>query len=388
VGHLRVGLDGRAFSSPAAGVRRYVGGLVPALRALGAALEVVVLGGSREAVPAGLEYVAEPMHPPTNLGWTLVGLPLAARRGRIDVLHAPAYTAPIGLRTPVVVTVHDVSYERHPEWYPYRRDRLRRAFYRASARAAAQVLTDSTFSQSEIHAAYGIPLDRISVVPLGVAPRFGSDSGRSRGGSSDGNSDGNSDGGLAAPDGALPIAAPFVLHVGDLHARRNLGVVLDAVLALRRRGGAAEQLTLVLAGEDRGLLALLRERAAAGGSATALTALGVVSDARLEALYREATALVYPSLYEGFGLPVLEAMSRGTPVLASSAASIPEVLGDAGMLIDPMDVGAWTRALAEVVGSPARRTAMQAAGKARAAGFTWDRTARATLDVYQKVARR
>jgi glycosyltransferase involved in cell wall biosynthesis len=357
-------------------VRRYVGGLVPALRALGAPLDVVVLGGSRDSVPAGLEHIAEPMHPPTNLGWTLVGLPLAARRGRIDVLHAPAYTAPIGLRTPVVVTVHDVSYERHPEWYPYRSDRLRRAFYRASARAAAHVLTDSAFSQSEIHAAYAIPLDRISVVPLGVVPRFGGSSGSGNGG---GSSDGNTEG---------DFASPFVLHVGDLHARRNLGVVLDAVLAMRRRGGAAEQLTLVLAGEDRGLLAPLRERAAAGGSAAALAALGVVSDARLEALYREAVALVYPSLYEGFGLPVLEAMSRGTPVLASSAASIPEVLGDAGMLLDPMDVDAWTSALAEVVGSPLRRTAMQAAGKARAADFTWERTARATLEVYTRVARR
>jgi glycosyltransferase involved in cell wall biosynthesis len=179
-----------------------------------------------------------------------------------------------------------------------------------------------------------------------------------------------------------------VLHVGDLHARRNLGVVLDAVLALRRRGGAAARLTLVLAGTDRGLLAQLQARAEAAGSAPALTVLGVVSDARLEALYRQATALVYPSLYEGFGLPVLEAMARGTPVLASRAASMPEVLGEAGMLIDPVDVHAWIDALAEVIGSPDRRAAMKAAGMARAAGFTWERTARATLDVYQRVARR
>src|SRR5882672_2153706 len=132
VGTLRVGLDGRVFSSPAAGVRRYVNALVPALRALPAPLDLVILGGSPRDLPPGFERVAEPRHPPTNLGWTLVGLPLAARRARVHLLHAPAYTAPVGIRTPVVVTIHDVSYERHPEWYPYRRDRLRRAFYRAS----------------------------------------------------------------------------------------------------------------------------------------------------------------------------------------------------------------------------------------------------------------
>ena len=137
---------------------------------------VVVLGGSPRDVPEGVPHVAEPRHPPTNLGWTLVGLPIAARRARIDLLHAPAYTAPVGIRTPVVVTIHDVSYERHPEWYPYRRDRLRRAFYRASARSAARVLTDSAFSAAEIHAAYGIARDRI-VVPrhrTGEGPTSGS----------------------------------------------------------------------------------------------------------------------------------------------------------------------------------------------------------------------
>ena len=147
-----------------------------------------------------------------------MGLPIAARRAAIDLLHAPAYTAPVGIRTPVVVTIHDVSYERHPEWYPYRRDRLRRAFYRASARSARGCVTDSAFSAAEIHAAYGIALDRIAVVPLGVVPRFAA----------------------GEPD-AADVPSPFVLHVGDLHARRNLTVVLDAVIALRRRGGAGRR---------------------------------------------------------------------------------------------------------------------------------------------------
>jgi glycosyltransferase involved in cell wall biosynthesis len=359
VGLLRVGVDGRAFSSPAAGVRRYVNALVPALGALGAPLEVVVLGGDPREIPPGVEHEPEPRHPPTNLGWTLVGLPIAARRAGVDLLHSPAYTAPVGIRTPVVVTIHDVSYERHPEWYPYRRDRLRRAFYRASARSATRVVTDSRFSAAEIHAAYGIPLDRIAVVPLGVVARF--------------------DAGAGVPSGLEP---PFVLHVGDLHQRRNLAVVLDAVLALRGRGGPTAGLVLALAGVDRGLVDDLRGRAAAAGAPGAVNALGVVSDARLDALYREAEALVYPSLYEGFGLPVLEAMARGTAVVAARASSVPEVLGQAGVLVDPTDAGAWIESVRAIIEDRARRSALQAAGQARAATFTWARTAQATYEVY------
>ena len=361
---LRVGLDGRAFSSPAAGVRRYVNALVPALRALNLPLDLVLLGGSARDVPAGFEHVAEPRHPPTNLGWTLVGLPLAARRGRIQLLHAPAYTAPVGIRTPIVVTIHDVSYERHPEWYPYRRDRLRRAFYRASARSAARVVTDSAFSAAEINAAYGIPLDRISVVPLGVVPRFASEA--------------------AASD----VPRPFVLHVGDLHPRRNLPGVLNSVLDLRARGGATAELSLVLAGIDRGLGVQLQAQAAAAGVPDALVSLGLVSDARLDALYRDAAALVYPSLYEGFGLPVLEAMARGTPVLATRASSLPEVLGDAGVLLEPDDAAGWTASLDAIIGQPDRRAALAEAGRARAATFTWERTARETYEVYLRAAGR
>jgi alpha-1,3-rhamnosyl/mannosyltransferase len=264
-----------------------------------------------------------------------------------------------------VVTVHDVSYERHPEWYPYRRDRLRRAFYRASARSAARVVTDSAFSAAEIQAAYGIALDRIAVVPLGVVPRF-----------------------AAGNPIAADVPSPFVLHVGDLHARRNLGVVLDAVVALRRRGGRTAGLTLALAGVDRGIVTELASRAAAAGASDALAVLGLVSDARLDALYREAQALVYPSLYEGFGLPVLEAMSRGTPVVAMRASSVPEVLGDAGVLLDPEDAAGWVTSLDAIIGQPERRAALAAAGQARAASFTWERTARETYEVYLRALSR
>src|SRR6185295_19058312 len=134
------------------------------LQALGEDLEVIALGGlDASTIPAGVGHIAEPPHPPTNLGWTHVGLPRAAARARVDVIHAPAYTAPFWSRAPVVLTIHDVSYARHPEWYPYRGDWMRRAFYRRSAHSAAQVVTDSTFSADEIVAAYGVDRARITV---------------------------------------------------------------------------------------------------------------------------------------------------------------------------------------------------------------------------------
>ncbi len=331
---------------------------------------MVALGGAdRAAIPAGLIHVEEPPHPPTNLGWTLVGLPRAAARGRVDVLHAPSYTAPFWSPAPVVLTIHDVSYERHPEWYPYRRDWLRRAFYRRSARAAARILTDSAFSAAEIAAAYAIAPGQITVVPLGVSPQFAPQ------------------GNALACELPSEIGTPFLLHVGDLHERRNLVTVVDAVLEARRHVGALPTLSLVLAGVDRGIAAGLCERAAAADAAGAVLGLGPVDEPLLHALYRCATALVYPSLYEGFGLPLLEAMASGTPVIASRAASMPEVLGDAGILLDPTDVPAWTDAIVRVVNDEQLRTRMSEDGRARAAQFTWERTARLTLAVYRQVAR-
>ena len=370
---LRVGIDGRAFASPAAGVRRYVANLVPALGALDEPLEIVALGGSpADAVSHGLEHVPAPSYPPTNLGWTLVGLPRAASRARVDLIHSPAYTGPFSAAVPFVLTIHDVSYERHPEWYPYRRDWLRRAFYRRSARAAAHILTVSEFSAGEIAAAYSIPRDRITIAPHGVAPVFAADG------------SGISDPGCN--DEPADLSTPYLLHVGDLHERRDLTVVVDAMCAARRR--VPHTLRLMLAGIDRGVTGRLRARAAASGAGDAIVSLGAVSDACLRLLYRHAAALVYPSVYEGFGLPVLEAMASGTPVIASREASIPEVLGDAGILLDPHDVPAWTGAIVTVVSDDRRRGLMQAAGRARAVHFTWDRTARATLAVYQRVAAR
>jgi glycosyltransferase involved in cell wall biosynthesis len=359
---LRIGVDGRAFASPAGGVRRYVCELYGALAAAAPDVDVVAIGA-----PAGLALPprvrrrgAVPF--PTNVGWMAASLPLAARGAGLSVFHAPAYKAPLWGVHPQVVTIHDVSYERKPEWDAYRNDRLRRAFYRRGALAADRVVTDSSFSRDEIVAAYGIDPRRIAVVPLAASAVF---------------SAGTFDAGAAPPR----VTQPYALHVGDLHLRRNLATAVAAILDLRRGGSP---LRLVCAGIDRGIGNELRTAAAADPDALVLT--GPVDERALVNLYRGAALLAYPSMYEGFGLPVLEAMQTGVPVVAANCASVPEVAGDAALLIDAGDIGAWR----ETIGLVARDAALQArlrdAGLARASQFSWTRTARETLAVFEQAA--
>ena len=337
---------------------------MPALLALEDAPDVVVLGGSPDAVPPDLERVAERAHPPTNAGWTLVGLPRAAADAAVDVLHAPAYTAPFWSPVPVVLTIHDISYERNPEWYPYRRDWLRRAFYRRSARAADHILTVSSFSASEIADLYGFDASRVTVVPLGVSGDFAS-----------------ARQGLPA-DLPAAVTTPFLLHVGDLHERRNLAMAVSAMLEARRHFGALPALSLVLVGTDRGPGDTLCQLAANAGAPEAVVRLGRVDETVLHALYRSAAAFVYPSRYEGFGFAVLEAMASGVPVIAGRAGSIPELTADAAILLDPDDERGWTDAVIRVVTDDELRRELGTRGIARAGLFTWARTARATMDVY------
>lgn len=354
-------VDGRAFTSPAGGVRRYVTELY---RALAPMVEggVTAIGATVDACPPGVRPLAAGWSAPSTIGWLSTGLPAAARRLHPAVLHAPAYGAPIAPGVPVVLTLHDVSYARRPEWYPGQLDPVRRWFYRRSALSAAAILTDSAFSRDEILAAYPVSADRVHVVPLAAGDAFHANS-------------------------AQPRDTHTVLHVGDLHPRRNLTMLLDVIVALRQHEPALAGLRLRLVGVDRGCIDDLRHQAAAAGHTDALHWDGPISEAALVSAYQSASVLAYPSRYEGFGLPVLEAMACGLPVVASDAASIPEVAGEAGLLVPPTDARAWADALRAVLGSPARAEAMSGAGRQRASRFSWTRTASESLAVFRTVGR-
>jgi glycosyltransferase involved in cell wall biosynthesis len=358
---VRIAFDGRAFDSPAGGVRRYVNELSGAMRRVAPGIELMAVGVSAEtALPPGVLRRPAAWSLPTNLGWAAAGLPLSARGVTFDVFHAPAYMTPLWGPRPILLTIHDVSYERQPEEYPYRYGPVRRAFYAVCARRADRVITDSEFSRTEIMAAYGIAADRIDVAPLGIGAEF-------------------------TPDAAVPREL-YVLHVGDLRSRRNLEMLLDVVIDLRRTAADLVNLRLVLAGRDTGSLAGLKRQAELAGHAAALQHVDRPADKDLVSLYRKASVFAYPSRYEGFGLPVLEAMACGTPVVVSSAGSVPEVAGRDALLVDPDDRRGWREALLTVLSDPARAAALGEQGRRRAVVFTWERTATLTLAAYRRLS--
>lgn len=361
----RVGIDAGALRFPAGGVRRYGAEVFSRLAALAPELEFVSVDrASGEAIPPGMADGPRAAALPTNVG-RAVALGRAIGRAGLDLFHAPAYTAPFS-SVPTVLTIHDVSYARRPDFYAHRAGPLRQWFYRRSARRAAQIITDSQFSKDEILAAYGISPGRVSVVPLGVGPPF---------------TPGEPSGADELPNGARP---PFVLHVGDLHRRRDLATAVQAVLVVNRlRRTGLPPLQLVCAGHDAGSAEELRRLTREAGAPDDLVLPGAVDEHTLLALYRSAHALVYPSLYEGFGLPVLEAMACGLPVVAARAGSVPEVVAEAGILVAPGDVRAFAEAISALADRPDLWQTFAAQGVARASSFTWDRTARETVDVYR-----
>jgi glycosyltransferase involved in cell wall biosynthesis len=276
--------------------------------------------------------------------WEQAALPLAARRARLVL--SPANLAPLALGSRNVVVIHDAAALRHPEAYGRLYSAYQRRLLPAIARRAALVLTVSEFSKRELAELLGLPAERIEVVPNGVDERF-------------------SPAADAAPARErLGLERPYVLAVGTASARKGLHLLGEASRRLERAGTE-----LVVAGSDRGYLR--------GGDAVPGRRLGYVDDALLPGLYAGARALVVPSVHEGFGLPALEAMASGAPVVAAARGALPETCGDAALLVEP-EPAAFAAALERVTSDDALRERLTTAGLERAAGFTWERTARRT----------
>ncbi len=356
-------MDGSGLARPWAGVGTYTAEILPALAAEAA--------GSRFTVyaPAG----AGPRHPAIALrrppALRLVGRhllwPAALRRLRPDLYFGPAGQLPLaGAGVPAVLTAHDMAIYRHPEWFPGGQVLSVRVVVPLSMRRAHAIVAVSQSTARDVAELFGVEAARLSVVPEGVSERYRPLD-------------------VAERDAArrrLGLPERFVLFVGTIEPRKNLVTLLEAWSRMRERP------PLVLGGGWGWSCGGIRARVEMLGADVRL--LGPVPAGDLPALYGLATCLAHPAWFEGFGLTPLEAMASGTPVVASSASSLPDVVGDAGVLVDPADVEGWTEALERVCGDAGLRAALRRRGLARAAEFTWARAARETWRVMERAASR
>lgn len=272
-----------------------------------------------------------------------------------DVLHAPSLAVPPGGRTPLVVTVHDIAFLRHPEAFTRRGVEFHRRGLAITYREAAVIVTASQFACDEL-VRIGFDPGRIHLAPHGVTvPEPEPDE-------------------VVDPRiRRIGVHAPFLLFVGTIEPRKGLDTLVAAYTVLRRR---RPDLALVVVG-PRGWLAV------PGLDSPGIRELGRVDDTTLDALYRRAVICAVPSRYEGFGLPALEAMARGCPVVASATTSLPEVVADAGMLVPAGDVDAWACALEGLLDDPSAREGLAKLGRQRAQRFTWSASAAAHAVAYR-----
>ncbi|HEV3035772.1 MAG TPA: glycosyltransferase family 1 protein [Solirubrobacteraceae bacterium] len=328
---------------------------------------------NREAAAAGgpwgelLPAVTVPVRARDRVQWVAgeqALLPIAAARARVDLVHSMASTAPLWGRFRRVATVHDLIYARFPEAHAGLRDKGMRVLVPGAVRRSHRVIADSQSTREDLIELLGVSTERVDVVPLGL--------------------------------GTVCRSTP--LPERDLRARLELGersVVLSlsakrphknllALIGALARIEPADRPVLVLPGYPTTHELELRARADALGIEEDVRFPAWVSSEELEGLWSIARAFVFPSLYEGFGLPVLEAMARGVPVACSNASSLPEVAGDAALLFDPHDEAAIASAISRLLGDESLRARLQALGSAQAQRFTWERTARLTLESYAR----
>ena len=353
---IRVGFDTVPMRLSGSGVGRYPNELAAALRERDDVLLEPLGPRARERTTRRAQIaqglLREGVYYPA-------GLARQARARGVDLVHCPAPFAPLVTDRPLVLTIHDLLPLRHPELFPRFVAAHARLLLRPSARRATTILTGSEHTRGELDSLLGIPAERVVVTPYGVDARFRPE---------------------PPPAGwaqeRFGVRGRYALCVGNLEPRKNLATAVRAFEA-----AAADDCSLVVVGAS-GWRNEEFERAVADTRAHVVVA-GYVDDDELVPLYSGAECLVFPSLYEGFGFPPLEAMACGTPVVSSDRTSLPEVVGDAGLLVDPHDTAAIADAIRSLLDDEARARELGERGRERAAAFTWERTAEATVAVYR-----
>lgn len=367
---MLVAVDAHAIGRHLTGNEVYVRNLLDSMAALDGAPEFVAYLSSPEAQARprrGCRVRRVSPNPFIRLG---LDLPMQLRRDRPTLVHVQ-YTAPLACPVPVVVSVHDVSFIEHPEYFTRSRAVQLRWTVRHTVRSAARVLTGSEFSRDAILRAYPrLDPAKVAVIPNAAAACFRPI---------------NHETASAYVRKHYGLAAPFVLTVGDLQPRKNhIGLIHGFAHLLR--GCPQLPHDLVIAGKDTWFSGRIREAARLSGVEDRIRFIGFVPDDDLLQLYNAADLFVFPSFYEGFGLPLLEAMACARAVACSNTSAMPEVADGAAILFDPYSPSEIARALADLLLDAQLRARMERLGQKRAAGFSWARTAALTLDLYREVA--
>lgn len=381
---MHIGIDAHAIGAQQGGNETYIRGVIRALAEVDGQNRYTVFLAEPRAAEAWRDgfvrqfpnFEVQLLPRPTPLVRVPLALAFELRRrppgSQIDVLHVQ-YTAPPFCPVPVVATIHDLAFEHLPETFTRRGSLQLKLTVRRTARKAARIATVSEYSRQDLLRTYNLPPEKVAVTYNGIEAHF-----------------------TSQPDSAneaedirrrFGISRNFLLAVGSLQPRKNLVRLIRAYAKLRsERPSFAPQLVIVgrklwLADE---IFAEVRRQHIDYLGADDVILTGYVTDEDLPRLYRAATAFVYPSLFEGFGLPPVEAMACGTPVVTSNTSSLPEVTGDAALLIDPLDEQSLIGALLKITSDEALRARLREQGIAQAGKFTWRDAAKKTLQLYRE----
>ncbi len=367
---LRIGLDGTTLQEERSGIGFYTERLFAGLFEVDRANEYTLFSNAEvrsDRIPARLVHRGHRF--PVRGVWMQVVLPFLLRRARVDVCHYTNYVAPLLSGRPSVVTFHDMTVLLLPGCSPWKKRLLLRPLIPLIARRADAIIAVSESARRDILRLLRVPQEKIHVIHEGVEPIFRPvEDARER----------------ARVRGRYGLRGPYLIAVGTVEPRKNLVRLSRAFREVRDETGRDLRLLLVGGKGWRGEEILREVRKVAG---EAVVWAGYAPSEDLPALYSGAEALVYPSLYEGFGLPVIEAMACGTPVITSNNSSLREVAGDAALLVDPEDTGDIAAAVRRVIEDAGLREGLRRKGLARAAQFSWEEAAKQTLKVYEQVHR-
>ena len=370
---LRIGIDATALPSQPTGAGNYIIELVRALAEQPSGDRFVIFAqrSGRALIgplPESVEWVTLPDRPiAQRLLWEQSGLPRLASRARLDLLHSPHYTQPLSLPCPSVVTFHDMTFFL----FPHLHTRIKRLIFpraiRLSARRASALIAVSESTRQDAIRLLDIPPEKIHAIPEGVSPAFRPIQDPDR---------------LEAVRVHYGLPQTFILYVGVVEPRKNLPLLLEAYASLVEHGRPEP---LVIVGRMGWMYDQVLEQIQELGLRERVQFAGYIPAQDLPIVYNLGKLFVYPSVYEGFGLPPLEAMACGTPVVTSAVSSMPEHVGQAGLLVPPNDARALAEAMQAVLESPELQQELSRKGPQRATQFTWKETASKTLKVYHSL---